>query len=83
MAYLALCIGYAFGLKEALRGLYPTWCVLMGIVSNGGACLTLLILGLQGAWAAWGSILGVGMWLSMASTGAIALCLASSLSQAR
>ena len=47
-AYLALCVGYAFGLAAALKGarlMGPIW---VGIVSNAGACLYLLYYGLTG-----------------------------------
>ncbi len=41
-AYLALCVGYAFGLSMSLQGqraLGPIW---VGMVSNGGACAYLM-----------------------------------------
>ena len=53
-AYLALCVGYGFGLQASLAGrrlMGPIW---VGIVSNGGACLYLLYYGVGGAWAEWG-----------------------------
>ena len=52
-AYLALCVGYGFGLAAARRGEFlpgPAW---TGIVSNGGACALLLYFGLTGAWSGW------------------------------
>jgi len=39
VAYLALVVGYCFGLKDALYGVYPKVIVLVGIVSNGGAAM--------------------------------------------
>ena len=64
-AYLALCVGYCFGLKESLRGrraMAPIW---VGIVSNGGAFLYLLYYGAIGTWAAWGIALQVIGWGSV------------------
>jgi hypothetical protein len=37
-AYLALCVGYAFGLKASLQGQRAAGPIWVGIVSNGGAC---------------------------------------------
>lgn len=65
MAYLALIVGYAFGLKEAKRGIYPAHAVWVGIVSNGGAALILSFAALSGAWASWGVIAQVMMWGSL------------------
>ena len=39
MAYLALAVGYAFGLRDSLGGKYPIGTVWVGIVGNGGALL--------------------------------------------
>jgi hypothetical protein len=67
-AYLALCVGYAFGLAAALKGarlMGPIW---VGIVSNGGACLYLLFYGLVGTWADWGLPLQVLAWGSLLAT---------------
>ncbi len=36
MAYLALTLGYWFGLQELRNGTYPAATVRVGIVSNGG-----------------------------------------------
>ena len=80
MATFALVIGYGFGLREsypsrnkqARRLMSAIW---VGIVSNAGACLILLLYGLSGAWNAWGIVLQWGLWGSMAVTGMIALSL--------
>jgi hypothetical protein len=74
-AYLALLVGYSFGLRAALAGRRAAGPVWMGIVSNGGASLLLLGYGINGAWSAWGGLLNVGLWLSAAVTGGIALAL--------
>ena len=67
-AYLALCVGYAFGLKASLEGrraMGPIW---VGIVSNGGACLYLIYYGLSGTWATWGTMLQFVAWGSAVAT---------------
>jgi len=70
-AYLALCVGYAFGLSASIKGqraLGPIW---VGIVSNGGACGYLLYFGLSGEWAEWGGFVQFVLWSSVAATAAI------------
>ena len=72
-AYIALCVGYAFGLKASLQGkraMGPIW---VGIVSNGGACLFLLFYGLMGTWSEWGIFLQVIGWGSILATALITL----------
>ena len=67
-AYLALCVGYWFGLKESLQGrraMGPIW---VGIVSNGGAFLYLLHFGALGTWVSWGIGLQVIGWGSALAT---------------
>lgn len=57
-AYLALCVGYWFGLKASLHGnivAAPLW---VGIVSNGGASVYLLYYALTGTWDDWGWFVG-------------------------
>lgn len=71
MAYTALVVGYAFGLREALKGQRPLGVVITGIVSHGGACLLLALYGLAGAWSEWGSCARIFMWGSLLGTGAI------------
>ena len=71
-AYLALCVGYWFGLQASLQGkraMGPIW---VGIVSNGGACLYLLYFGLSGTWTSWGMTIQVIAWGSVAATALIA-----------
>lgn len=63
-AYLALCAGYAFGLKASLAGqrlMGPIW---VGIVSNGGAAAFLLYYGFTGAWSEWGGFIQFVAWSS-------------------
>ena len=67
-AYLALCVGYAFGLRESLRGRQAPAAIWTGIVSNGGACVYLLYFGLTGAWVEWGGFIRFVAWSSMLAT---------------
>lgn len=72
-AYLALCVGYAFALKEALNGrrlMGPIW---VGLVSNGGACAYLCFYGLSGAWSDWSAALQFIAWSSALATALITL----------
>ncbi len=72
-AYLALCVGYYFGLRAALAGqrlMGPIW---VGIVSNGGACVYLLYYGVRGTWTAWGCGVQLIAWGSAAATALITL----------
>jgi hypothetical protein len=70
-AYLALCVGYAFGLKASLNGQRAAGPIWVGIVSNGGACLYLAYFGLVGTWAAWGGFVQFVLWSSVLATAAI------------
>ena len=72
-AYLALCVGYAFGLRAALAGEYLEGPVYVGLVSNGGACVYLSFYGLSGTWAEWGIAIQVLAWGSIAATFLITL----------
>lgn len=70
-AYLALCVGYAFGLAASLSGkrlMGPIW---VGIVSNGGACAYLLFYGATGAWSEWGGFIQFIAWSSVVATALI------------
>ncbi len=81
MAALSLVVGYGFGLKEsyqppnkqdkeARRAMGVIW---VGIVSNAGASLILLLYGLSGSWNTWGFGLQWGLWFSTVATGLIAI----------
>ena len=72
-AYLALVVGYCFGLRDTLNGSHPLPIIWVGSVSNAGASLLLFMYGSQGAWNSWGAIAQVIMWGSIAATGTIAL----------
>ena len=70
-AYLALCVGYAFGLRASLDGkrlMAPIW---VGIVSNGGACLYLCYYGFTGTWVEWSPLIQVILWGSAVATALI------------
>ena len=71
MAYLALVLGYFLGLRQTQSGVYPMATVWVGILSNGGACVVLMIYAALGAWADWGPLAQLFMWGSLLSTGAI------------
>lgn len=47
VAVTALLVGYASGFAPAAAGIFPWGVVIMGIVSNAGATMTLLV---TGAW---------------------------------
>ncbi len=72
MAYLALVAGYWLGLLQLNRGVYPWHPVIVGIVSNGGACAVLLLALLAGSWSDWGSLARAYMNLSALGSGLIA-----------
>ena len=70
-AYLALCVGYWFGLQASLQGrraMGPIW---VGIVSNGGACLYLLYYGFSGTWTSWSMQVQFIGWASIMATALI------------
>lgn len=67
-AYLALCVGYGFGLQASLRGERAPGPIWVGIVSNGGACAWLAYFGATGAWSDWGPLLTFVAWASVAAT---------------
>ncbi|MBI5925176.1 MAG: hypothetical protein HY836_06215 [Aquabacterium sp.] len=71
MAYLALLVGYAFGLRMSLHHGYPAGAVWVGIVSNGGAFFLLAVAAVLGVWASWGVLAQSFMWVSAIGTGCI------------
>ena len=70
-AYLALCVGYAFGLRASLRGERLAGPIWVGIVSNGGASALLLFFGRSGSWTDWGALAQALMWASTVATALI------------
>ena len=72
-AYLALCVGYWFGLQASLQGkrlMGPIW---VGIMSNGGAFFYLLYFGVIGTWSPWGGFIQFIAWSSTLATALITL----------
>lgn len=72
-AYLALCVGYGFGLKASLEGKRAMSAIWVGIVSNGGGFAYLLFYGVVGTWSDWGPAVQFIGWSSVAATFLIAL----------
>ena len=72
-AYLALCVGYWFGLKASLAGKRALGHIWVGIISNAGACICLSYYGAVGTWALWGGLIRFVGWGSVAATFAITL----------
>ncbi len=74
-AYLALCVGYAFGWRAARDGVRARGPIWTGIVSNGGASAILITYGSGGSWSDWGAPAQLFMWGSALATGLIAFAL--------
>lgn len=72
-AYLALCVGYAFGLHAAWHGRRMAGPIWVGIVSNGGACAYLCFYGATGAWARWSGTMQFIGWSSAVATALITI----------
>ncbi|HEX7242886.1 MAG TPA: hypothetical protein VF263_21545 [Longimicrobiaceae bacterium] len=72
-AYVALCVGYGFGLREVRAGRRATSAVAVGIASNAGAGAYLTYSGVTGAWAGWHPAFRVALWASTATALGIAL----------
>lgn len=70
-AFFALLLGYILGLRELQKGHLPLNTVLVGIISNGLACLTLIHFGFKGSWSEWGEISRYYMGASLLLTGLI------------
>lgn len=70
-AYLALCVGYYFGWRNARNGVFDPAAFTMGIVSNGGAFIFLTYYAITAAWSDWGFLAQLFMWISLAATLAI------------
>lgn len=49
-AFFALLVGYVFGAIEIIRGSYPRNTVWVGIISNGGATIVLLLAAMRHEW---------------------------------
>lgn len=71
MAMFSLVLGYLLGLNSVLNGNYPSITILVGILSNGGSFILLLIAAMGSAWEQWGMFAKWVMWISLFATGAI------------
>ena len=70
-AYIALCVGYGFGLRAAMAGRLETAPLWVGVVSNGGAAVLMTYHMLaDGAFAGLPLMQGL-IWLSAASAAGI------------
>jgi Na+-driven multidrug efflux pump len=70
-AFIALLVGYALGLRDLHRGKTPVNTMLVGIVSNGLACVLLVYFGIHNTWSEWAAVARYSMWGSAISTGSI------------
>lgn len=61
-AYVALCGGYAFGLREVRAERRATSTVVVGMGSNAGAGAYLTYFGVTGTWTGWHPAVGVAAW---------------------
>lgn len=71
VAYAALAVGYALGLRDARRGLHPEAAVWVGVASNGAAAVVLGLGAAGGAWTGWGAPAQAYMWGSLVATTAV------------
>lgn len=72
-AYVSLCVGYGFGLREVRAGRRASSAVVVGIVSNGGASAYLTYFGVTGALAGLHPWVRVMAWASATVALGIAL----------
>ena len=72
-AYLTLGVGYVLGYRDLGEGKDIANVVPVGIISNGLACIILLIFGILGRWNDWGILAQVFMWGSAVATVLITL----------
>ncbi len=76
-AYAALLVGYIIGLRDLRRHGTITEtvrnAVRVGIVSNGLACLILVLTGATGGWSELNPWIHIGLWFSAFLTGGITL----------
>ena len=83
VAFFALLAGYAFGLGAIRRGEFPYHVVYVGLVSNGGATLLILIAALSGSFDAWPMFARAAYFMSGAVLFAITAVLVCCLILAR
>lgn len=71
----ALLVGYYGGIQLARQGQLPIGVLHMGLVSNGGQGLALVIAGVMGVYSQWGWMAQTMMW----SLGAFILAIAAAI----
>lgn len=62
VAYLALIVGYYYGIKALERQQNPLFAIDMGIASNGAAFVVIIYFGITGAWTKWSLAAELYMW---------------------
>ncbi|MBW4548165.1 MAG: hypothetical protein KME25_27545 [Symplocastrum torsivum CPER-KK1] len=72
-AYFTLGMGYVLGYRDLGEGKDIGNVVTVGIISNGLACIILLIFGMLGRWNDWGMLAQAFMCGSAVATGLITL----------
>jgi hypothetical protein len=75
VSYIALCIGYGWGMVLLNRGENPFGILLMGMVSNGFACILIIFFGITGTYKDWSLLGKIYIYLSAGITGSITLLL--------
>ena len=79
VAFLALVTAYAFGLRAIAGKQFPYAIVYVGLVSNGGAALLILVAALTGLLTDWPASPRIGYFVSLSAVTAITAALAWSL----
>ena len=83
VTFLALVTAYAFGLRAIVGNQFPYAIVYVGLVSNGGAALLILVAALTGLLTDWPAFPRIVYFVSLSAVTAIAAALAWSLVRAR
>lgn len=74
-AFLALVVGYSFGLDDIKKGKKPTNVIWMGIVSNGFACIILTYYLLTEGYIKWNTLGQIFVTVSALTTFCITILL--------
>lgn len=75
VSYIALCIGYGWGIVLLNRGENPLGILLMGMVSNGFAFIMIILFGILDSYSEWSLLGKFYIYLSAGLTGSITLLL--------
>jgi hypothetical protein len=70
-ANFALGVGYILGYIDLDKGKDVNNVITVGTISNGLACILLMMFGIPGGWNNWGILAKIFMWASAISTGLI------------